>query len=83
MCRMLSHTGSARATNDGGFDEACDVTETCRRLGGISRSSLYRNLDMLRARGLQDGYIGKRRVFSARSIERVVNAPMMAGRVAD
>lgn len=56
------------------FDEGCTVAETARRLA-ISRATFYRLLDVLVGRGLEElpRVTEGKRVFSARSIERVLH----------
>ncbi len=62
------------------FDYAVDANEACRRLGGISRSTLSRLRDELIARGLEETRIGSKPVYSARSIERLLhNAQVFDG----
>jgi hypothetical protein len=67
-----------------GFDYGLSVRETCVRLGGISRTTLYRRIDEFKARGLEEMPTDmRRRIFSARSVERVVagsHAPTMRRR---
>jgi len=56
------------------FDEGVTLDETRRRLGMKARSTFYRKLDTLKARGLIEmPRLMHGRVFSAASIERVVH----------